>query len=113
MSNYPASKVGTAVSFLDGVYIVEDVTQQSLGIVTVTCHFAPIEGLFGNYVEVYARGESYTGVNTNGFYGRYSWGKIFDYQNRLLDNPKSFEVYNDNGLSGISTNPQVFRTRGL
>ena len=125
MSNYPNSKVGTAYSFLDGVYMVEDVTSpvivgpNSGGICTVTCNFAPIEGPFGNYVQVYKRGPNNTGVNTNGssgttpFYGRYSWGKIYDYQNRILGNPKSFNVYNDNGLSGISTNPQIFRTVGL
>lgn len=113
MSNYPASKVGTALSFIDGVYRVESVTTQSLGIVTVTCHFAPIEGGFGNFVSVYPRGSSNTGVGTNGFYGRYSWGKIYDYQNRSLASPEIFKVYNDNGIIGISTNPQIFRTRGL
>jgi len=113
MSNYPASKVGTASSFIDGVYRVENVTTQSLGIVTVTCHFAPIEGGFGNFVSVYVRGSNNTGVGTNGFYGRYSWGKIYDYQNRVLLDPQTFKVYNDNGIIGISTNPQIFRTRGL
>jgi hypothetical protein len=113
MSNYPNSRVGTAYSFIDGVYIVESVTAQSLGIVTVTCHFAPIEGSFGNFVSVYPRGSNNTGVGTNNFYGRYSWGKIYDYQNRLLRSPQTFEVYNNNGLIGISTNPQIFRTRGL
>lgn len=111
MSNYPTSKVGTATSFLDGVYIVEDVTSPSLGIVTVTCNFAPSSG--GNYVEVYPRGASDTGIGTNGFYGRYSWGKIYDYQNRVLSSPKEFETFNDNGIVGISTSPKLIRTRSL
>lgn len=113
MSNYPASKVGTAYTYLDGVYMVESVTPPSSGIVTVTCNFAPIEDVAGNYVLVYPRGSSNSGINTNNFYGRYSWSKIYDYQNRILDNPKTFEVYNDSGISGISTNPQVLRTRGV
>ena len=113
MSNYPNSRVGTAYTYLDGVYRVEQVTIPSAGIVTVTCNFAPIEGSFGNYILVYLRGSSGTGINTNNFYGRYSWSKIYDYQNRVLDSPETFDVYNNNGISGISTNPQIMRTRGV
>ena len=113
MSNYPNSVVGTAYTYLDGVYRVENVTTTYSGIVTVTCHFAPIEGSFGNYILVYPRGIGNTGINTNNFYGRYSWSKIYDYQNRVLGNPQTFEVYNNNGISGISTNPQIIRTRAV
>ena len=121
MVNYPASKVGTATSFLDGVYRVEDVQTSvgvgaSAGITTVTCNLAP-KSESEQYVEIYVRGASNSGVNTNGssgtlpFYGNYSWGKIYDYQNRVLGSPKTFDVYNDNGIVGIQTNPQIFRTR--
>ena len=110
MSNFPNSKIGTAKSFIDGVYIVEDVTTPNLGIVTVTCNFAPMES---NYVKVYARGSDQSGIGTNVFYGRYSWGKIYDYQNRVLSDPKDFAVYNDNGLVGISSSPKVSRTRSI
>jgi hypothetical protein len=110
MSNYPNSKIGIAKSFLDGVYIVEDVTSPSLGIVTVTCNFAP---MVDNYVKVYTRGSNNTGVGTNNYYGKYSWGKIYDYQNRILGNPKTFEVFNDNGISGISSSPKIIRTRSI
>jgi hypothetical protein len=110
MSNYPNSKVGIAKSFLDGVYIVEDVTTPSLGIVTVTCNFAP---MVDNYVKVYGRGSNNTGIGTNNYYGRYSWGKIYDYQNRVLGNPQIFEVFNDNGISGISSSPKILRTRDI
>jgi len=110
MSNYPNSKIGIAKSFIDGVYIVEDVTPPSLGIVTVTCNFAP---MVDNYVKVYARGENNTGIGTNNYYGRYSWAKIYDYQNRILGNPKIFEVFNDNGISGISSSPKIIRTRSV
>lgn len=110
MSNYPNSRVGTAYTYLDGVYRVESVTNASVGIVTVTCNFAPLESATGNYIEVYKRGEDVSGVNTNGFYGRYSWSKIYDYQNRGLGNPESFDINTNNGLTGLSTAPQVTRT---
>jgi hypothetical protein len=112
MANYPNSIVGVANSFIDGVYRVESVSSPVLGIVTVTCHFAP---MVDNYVKVYKRGEDNSGVGTNSFYGRYSWGKIYDFQNRFLSNtdPQSFDVYSSNGLVGLSSSPKVFRTRGL
>ena len=115
MANYPASVVGTAKSFLDGVYRADFVTPASAGIVTVTCHFVPSLGDNNNFVQVYARGEDFSGIGTNEFYGRYSWGKIYDYQNRALTtlNPVNFDSYRDNGLTGLSTSPKVFRTRGL
>ena len=112
MANYPNSVVGVANSFLDGVYRVEHVTTPTLGIVTVTCHFAP---MVDNYVKVYKRGEDNSGIGTNEFYGRYSWGKIYDYENRFLSNtvPQQFDTYTLDGLTGLSTSPKVFRTRGL
>ena len=111
MSNYPASKVGTAVSFIDGVYRVEQVTTPVLGIVTVTCNLAPSS--FGNFVQIYKRGLNNSGIGTNNFYGNYSWGKIFDFQNRVLGDPKSFSAFTDNGIVGLSTSSKVIRTRSL
>jgi len=116
MSNYPNSKIGIATNFLDGVYIVENVTTPFAGIVTVTCHFAPDSG---TSVSVSDRGtydsntSTFSGINTNGFYGRYSWSKLYDFQNRSLSlgGSKSFDVYTDNGLTGLSTSPRVIRTR--
>ena len=110
MASYPDSVIGVATQFIDGVYRVEDVTTPSIGIVTVTCNFAP---MVDNYVKVYSRGENETGINTNGYYGRYSWAKIYDYQNRILGNPKTFEVFTDNGLTGLSTSPKIMRTRNV
>jgi len=107
MSNYPESRVGTAVSFLDGVYIVESVSEPFVGIVTVGCNFAPIPGIGADIIEVSA------GLNTSGFFGRYSWGKIFDYQNRSKESPKEFFVNTNNGLFGLKDAPKVYRTRGL
>jgi hypothetical protein len=92
-------KVGTATSFIDGLYRVENVVSDpSSKIVTVRCDFVFVPTLN-------------VGVNT--FYGRYTWGKIYDYQNRARENPKDFIVNTNNGLSGLSTAAEVYRTRGL
>ena len=108
MSNYPNSKIGTATTFIDGIYRVETTTEPSLGIATVRCHFAPIPVAFGpDKIEVNI------GINTIGYYGRYSFGIIFDYQNRARENPQSFIINKDNGLVGLDTGPLLYRTRGL
>jgi hypothetical protein len=101
MSNYPASKIGTSTSFLDGVYRVEYVegTTTPQGIVTVTCHTHPINGGIG--IDT-------SGAITN-YYGNYSWSKIIDYENRAARNPLDFAVDLDNGLTGLSTSPTVYR----
>ena len=112
MSSYPNSIVGVATQFLDGVYLVEDVTTPSLGIVTVTCNFAPMPG-HTNHVDIYIRGENNTGINTSGYLGRYSWAKLYDFQNRVLGDPKSFDVFNNNGITGISTSPKIMRSRNV
>lgn len=104
LSNYPASKVGTSTTYLDGVYRAERVSLDiNSGIVTVGCNFAP--GPSGYPINVSV------GVNT--FYGRYSWSKIYNYFNRSNFNPKSFTLDVDNGLVGISSGPTVYRTRGI
>jgi len=112
MGQFPNSIIGIAKTFIDGVYRVEDVTTPNSGIVTVTCHFAPMTD---NYIKVYKRGEDNSGIGTNDFYGRYSWGKIYDFQNRSLSEggPAKFFAETLNGISGLSTSPKVIRTRGL
>jgi hypothetical protein len=95
MGNYPKSRVGTAVSFLDGVYKVEYVQTANVpqGIVTVTCHVVPVNGRIGiNTI----------GVTTT-YYGNYSWSKLNNYENRATKNPLSFEIETNNGLVGLST----------
>ena len=97
-------KVGTATSFIDGLYRVENVVSNPLsGIVTVRCDFVPVPDGVNKAVNI--------GINT--FYGRYTWSKIYDYQNRLRENPKDFVVNTNNGLSGLSTAAEIYRTRGL
>ena len=103
MSNYPNSKVGTARSFIDGVYRVEGVTTANagVGIVTVTCNFVAVNGGISL---------SLVGLSQTTFYGNYSWGKFYDYDNRQVGVPKQFNVNTDNGLIGLSTSSQVSRT---
>ena len=109
MSNYPNSKVGTARSFIDngyiidGVYRVEGVTTANagVGIVTVSCNFVAVNG--GLSVNI-------AGLSQTTYYGNYSWGKFYDYDNRQLGTPKQFDVNTDDGLIGLSTSPQVSRT---
>ena len=91
-------RVGTSTSFIDGLYRVENVSTPSSGIVTVRCDFVSVPTLN-------------VGINT--FYGRYTWSKIYDYQNRARENPKDFIVNTNNGLTGLSTGAEVYRTRGL
>ena len=104
LSNYPASKIGTATTHLDGVYRAERVlVNVSAGIVTVGCNFAPGPSGYPLSVSV--------GVNT--FYGRYSWSKIYNYLNRSNFKPQTFTLNVDNGLIGISSGPTVYRTLGV
>lgn len=106
LSNYPASKVGTAVSYLNGVYRVERVSLPSIsGIITVGCNFT-----YGpNNIPI----QVYKNNNVNGIYGKYTWGKIYDYQNRSRYSPEEFDVNVDNGLVGINTSAIIYRTRGI
>jgi hypothetical protein len=107
MSNYPASKVGTAITFIDGIYRVEGISTSSLGTTTVRCHFAPMPSVGPDRIQINI------GVNTTGFYGRYSFGMIYDYQNRARENPKQFIINKDEGLVGLNTGPLMYRTRSL
>ena len=98
--------VGTSTSFIDGLYKVENVNSNpSSGIVTVRCNFVSVPTGVNNAINL--------GINTTGFYGRYTWSKIYDYQNRARENPKDFIVNTNNGLTGLSTAAEVYRTRGL
>ena len=95
MSNYPASRVGTATSYIDGVYKVEYVATNTApqGIVTVTCNVVPVNERIA--------------INTTGvsgtYYGNYSWSKLIDYEDRAIRGPLNFNVDTNNGLIGLST----------
>ena len=99
-------KVGTTTTSIDGLYRVENVNSNpSSGIVTVRCDFVPVPGGINRAINL--------GTNENGFYGRYTWSKIYDYQNRSRENPKNFIVNTNDGFVGLSTAAEVYRTRGL
>lgn len=104
LNNYDESKIGTAYTTLNGVYRAERVSEPYAGIVTVRCMF---DYHNGGAIQVN------TNNNENGIHGKYSWGKIYDFQNRAVFSPKNFIVNTDNGLVGISTSADVYRTRGL
>lgn len=99
------SNVGIASTFIDGVYRAENVQSSGVGIVSVFCRFLPGSG-YGNQITVIVN-------NSNGFCGNYSWGKIYDYQNRGIGVPNNFTVNTNNGFIGLSSAPEVIRTRGL
>lgn len=97
---------GVSTNIIDGVYRAENVVvDTNTGIVTVRCDFVVVPGGVDTAIS--------TGINSTGFYGRYSWGQIFDYQNRSRETPKDFTVNLNDGLIGLTTAPEVYRTRGL
>jgi len=109
LTNYPTNKVGIAYSTIDGLYRVDAVTtaDQISGIVTVTCSFLPAPN---------SNSQIRVGVGTTAltkYYGKYSWGLIYDYQNRASFSPKQFLVNPDNGLVGFATAPLITRTKPL
>ena len=107
-TNNAISSVGTANTFIDGVYRAENVQVSGVGIVTVFCKFLPGPGYVDKII-VNANPSN----KSNGFYGRYSWSKIYDYQNRGIGSPNNFTINTNNGLVGLSSAPEVTRTRGL
>ena len=110
-SRVPVGMV-TAGDYLGGVFRVEQVTTGDAisGLATVTCAFLPGPVSYGNnMIQV---GLAVTS-NMDTFWGKYSWGKFFGYQNRASGNPKEFFVNSNNGLTGISTAPVVSRKKPL
>lgn len=108
LSNYPDSIVGTATTYLDGVYKVAEVIGNPTvisGITTVRCYFALSPS--GGAIQVNTFGV------TNQIYGKYSWSRFYDYENRATRNSKPFQVNTNNGLTGLTTSPIIYRTRGL
>ena len=92
--------VGVGTEFVDNVYFAEDIV--SVG---------------SSIVRVFTNVQSITGINTVGFatfglsrIGKYSWGAINVSRG---SNSKSFEFFNQNGITGIETSAQVIRTASL
>lgn len=110
-NNYPTNKVGiiSEGENLNGLFRVDDVTVADVvsGIVTVTCSFLPGPN---------SNSQIQVGIGTTAisdYYGKYSWGKIYDFQNRISGNPENFFVNVDAGLVGLSTAAQISRTKPL
>ena len=110
-ANEPVGMV-TAGDYLGGVFRVEEVTNGDAvsGIVTVTCAFQPGPTPYGNnHIQVGVG----TTATTDTFWGKYSWGQIYGYQNRGSGNPKEFFVNVNNGNVGLSTAAVVSRLKPL
>ena len=102
----------TSGDYLGGVFRVEQITtgDSVSGLVTVTCAFQPGPTPYGNNTIQVGVG---TTATTDTFWGKYSWGQIYGYQNRGAGNPTSFLVNTLNGNTGLSTAAVVSRTKPL
>jgi hypothetical protein len=102
----------TSGDYLGGVFRVEQVTVGDAisGLVTVTCAFLPGPTPYGNNTIQVGVG---TTATTDTFWGKYSWGKLFGYQNRGAGNPTNFIVNTLNGNVGLSTAAVVSRKKPL
>ncbi len=102
----------TSGDYLGGLFRVEKVTDGDSisGLVTVTCAFEPGPVTMGN-------NQIHVGVGTTAtidtFWGKYSWGQIYGYQNRGAGTPTPFFVNSDNGNVGLSTAAVVSRIKPL
>jgi hypothetical protein len=56
-------------------------------------------------------GMNFQSIKNTPYYGDYSWGKLKAAEGRL--NPKEFESYTENGISGISSSPVIRRKNPL
>ena len=102
----------TSGDYLGGVFRVEEVTVGDAisGLATVTCAFLPGPTPYGNNTIQVGLGVT---SNMDTFWGKYSWGKFFGYQNRGAGNPTNFLVNTMNGNVGLSTAAVVSRTKPL
>jgi hypothetical protein len=102
----------TAGDYLGGVFRVEQITTGDAvsGLVTVTCAFEPGPTPYGNnHIQVGVG----TTATTDTFWGKYSWGQIYGYQNRGSGNPTEFFVNTLDGNQGLSTAAVVSRLKPL
>ena len=102
----------TAGDYLGGVFRVESVTVGDAvsGLATVTCAFLPGPVSYGNnMIQV---GLAVTS-DTDTFWGKYSWGQFYGYQNRGAGTPTNFLVNTMDGNTGLSTAAVVSRTKPL
>ena len=87
--------IGVGTNFLDNVYFAEHIVGIGQSVVRVFSNVLSISGINTVGLTTYARG------------GKYSWGAVN--VSRGL-NSKSFDFFNQNGISGIETSAQVIRS---
>ena len=92
--NKDASVIGIGTSFIDNVYRADEVVTSNSGIVTVYSNVQSLAGL-GT-------------ISLSPRIGYYSWGRFYGFVRDVL-NPQSFGVNNQNGYTGITTAPIVYR----
>ena len=87
--------IGVGTNFLDNVYFAEHIVGIGQSVVRVFSNVQSISGIDTVGLTTYSRS------------GKYSWGAVN--VSRGL-NSKSFEFFNQNGISGIETSAQVIRS---
>ena len=96
--NKDSSVIGIGTSFIDNVYRADEVVTSTSGIVTV-----------------YSNVQSLAGLGTTSLspkIGYYSWGRLYGF-NRDVVSPQSFSINNQNGYTGLTTAPIVYRITPL
>lgn len=95
-SLYLGQPIGIGSTFIDNVYRADQVINDGIsGIVTVHSNVQSISGIGST---------SFAGL------GEYSWGKLYNFDNRT--SPKEFKLSNT-GLTGVSTAPTISRINAL
>lgn len=100
LSQDRSSTVGIATQFLDGIYQVSHISPVGTGL-SMRVHVNVGTG----------HGLNFSGLGSGGgnFYGEYSWAKFTSSRSTGL----AFTCNPLNGLTGISTAPQIIRTTNL
>ena len=98
------SIVGVGSTFLDNIYHVSAVSIGQTQVIGYgVTYVAKVTVSVSNY-------NGLTGLGYSGFFGEYSWGRIYNISNR--PEAQSFTYYN-NGILGVSTSPTVQRYNSL
>ena len=92
------SAIGIGTTFIDNVYRADRVDNDgTAGIVTVYSNVRSLVGL---------------GTTSLPRIGYYSWGRFYNFTRSITD-PKSFNIVNNNGYTGLNTAPLITRIKGL
>jgi hypothetical protein len=95
--------VGIGTSFIDNIYkvmSVTNVTGDAVGVGTTTL----------TRVTVSVSSTTGVSVGSSVFYGRYSWGRLYDF---VKSDASSFTAIHTDGVTGIITGPVIVRTKDL